>query len=49
MIKLQINDTPNVSITAFLKKEQTEFENAKFKTKPYIILINKSTEDFNGY
>lgn len=47
--KLQTNNTLNIKIEIFMKKEKTEIMKAKFKVKTRIILETHTLEDFNGY
>ena len=44
----QMDDTLNVGTEAFMKKEETEIVEAKFKAKTRIILEIGVSEDFNG-
>ena len=46
---LQTDDTLNVGTEAFMKKEETEIIEAKFKAKNQTILKTSASGDFNAY
>lgn len=46
--KLQIDNTLNVGIKAFMKIKETEIMKAKFKAKTKTILKTGTSGDFNG-
>lgn len=45
--KLQINNTFNIKIKAFMKKKKIEIIETKFRTKTITILKTKVLKDFN--
>ena len=46
--ELQTDNTLNIRIEAFMKKEETKIMKVKFKAKTQTILETGASEDFNG-
>lgn len=49
IIRILIDNTLNVEMEVFIKKEETEIMKAKFKAKTQTILETGASGDFNGY
>lgn len=49
IVGIQINNTLNVKIETFIKKEETDIIEAKFKSKTWTILETDVLRNFNSY